>query len=106
MSRGEIERRGATIDERCSAAIDEWRGAAFDERRGAAIDDRRGTTNDERPGAAIDDRRSAIVGLELSLWSPAKSLLPLSLRSGLPLLSLSLSLSLSLRKYFEVKMKV
>ena len=47
----------------------------------------------ERRGAAIDDRHGAIVGLELGLWSPAKSLLPLSLRSGL---SLSLSLSLSL----------
>ena len=52
------------------------------ERLGAAID--------ERCGAAIDDRRGAIVQLELGLWSPAKSLLPLSLRSGL---SLSLSLS-------------
>ena len=55
------------------------------ERCGAAIDERR--------GAAIDDRHGAIVGLELGLWSPAKSLLPLSLRSGL---SLSLSRSLSL----------
>ena len=64
------------------------------ERHGAAIDDWR--------GAAIDDRRGAIVGLELRLWSPAKSLLPLS-----NLLSvLSLSLSLSFRKYFEVKLKV
>ena len=50
---------------------------------------------DERRGATIDDQRGAIVGLELSLWSPAKSLLPLSLRSGLSL-SLSLSRSLSL----------
>ena len=41
------------------------------ERRGVAIDD--------RCDAAIDDRRGVIVGLELSLWSPAKSLLPLSL---------------------------
>ena len=48
----------------------------------------------ERRGAAIDDQRGAIVRLELGLWSPAKSLLPLSLRSGLSLLSLSLSLSL------------
>ena len=39
----------------------------------------------ERRGAVIDDRRGAIVGLELSLWSLAKSLLPLSLRSGLSL---------------------
>ena len=45
----------------------------------------------ERRGSAIDDRHGAIVGLELGLWSPAKSLLPLSLRSGL---SLSFSLSL------------
>ena len=52
----------------------------------------------ERRGAAIEDRHGAIVGLELGLWSTAKSLLPLSLRSGL-------SLSLSLRKYFEVKMR-
>ena len=42
----------------------------------------------ERHGAAIEDRHGAIVGLELGLWSPAKSLLPLFLRSGL---SLSLS---------------
>ena len=47
----------------------------------------------KRRGAAIDNRHGAIVGLELGLWSPARSLLPLSLRSGL---SLSLSLSLSL----------
>ena len=47
------------------------------ERLGAAIDERRGAT--------IDDQRSAIVGLELGLWSPVKSLLPLSLRSGLSL---------------------
>ena len=46
----------------------------------------------ERSGAAIEDRHDAIVGLELGLWSTAKSLLTLSLRSGL---SLSLSLSLS-----------
>ena len=39
----------------------------------------------ERRGAAIDDRCGAIVGLELSLWSSVKSLLPLSLRSGLSL---------------------
>ena len=39
----------------------------------------------ERHGAAIEDRHGAIVGLELGLWSPAKSLLPLSLRSGLSL---------------------
>ena len=49
-------------------------------------------------GAAIDDRHGAIVGLELGLWSPAKSLLPLSLRSGL---SLSLSLSCSLFWFAE-----
>ena len=48
---------------------------------------------DERRGAAIDNQRGAIVRLELGLWSPAKSLLPLSLRSGLSLLSLSLSFS-------------
>ena len=47
----------------------------------------------EQHGAAIDDRRGVIVRLELGLWSPAKSLLPLSLRSGF---SLSLSRSLSL----------
>ena len=41
------------------------------ERRSAAIDERR--------SAAIDDRRGAIVELELGLWSPAKSLLPLPL---------------------------
>ena len=57
----------------------EWRGAAIDEWRNAAIDDWRG----------------AIIRLELGLWSPAKSLLPISLRSGL---SLSLSLSLSLAR--------
>ena len=51
-----------------------------------------GAAIDERRGATIDDRRGAIVGLELSLWSTTKSLLPLSLRCGL---SLSLSLSLS-----------
>ena len=39
----------------------------------------------ERRGAVIDDQRGAIIGLELGLWSPAKSLLPLSLRSGLSL---------------------
>ena len=50
----------------------------------------------ERRGAAIDKRCGAIVGLELGLWSSAKSLLPLSLRSGL---SLSLALSFgSLRR--------
>ena len=49
------------------------------ERRGAAIDEQRGAAIDERHGAAIDDRRGAIVGLELRLWSPAKSLLPLPL---------------------------
>ena len=63
---GEIERCGATIDERRSAAIDDWRGV--------------------------------IVGLELGLWSPAKSLLPLSLRSGF---SLSLSLARSLFWFAE-----
>ena len=68
----------------------------------------------ERRGAAIDNRRGAIVGLELSLWSLAKSLLPLSLQSGLSLsLSLlfawifsfcgSLSLLRVLRKMFEGK---
>ena len=58
--------------------------------------DRRGEI--ERRGAAIDERRGATVGLELGLWSPAKSLLPLSLRSGL---SLSLALSFgSLRRKF------
>ena len=39
----------------------------------------------ERRGAAIDDWHGAIIGLELGLWSPVKSLLPLSLRSGLSL---------------------
>ena len=39
----------------------------------------------EQRGAVIDDQRGAIIGLELGLWSPAKSLLPLSLRSGLSL---------------------
>ena len=39
----------------------------------------------KRREAAIDDRRGAIVRLELGLWSSAKSLLPLSLRSGLSL---------------------
>ena len=48
----------------------------------------------ERRGAAINDWHGAIIGLKLGLWSPTKSLLPLSLRSG-PSLSLSLSLSLS-----------
>ena len=40
----------------------------------------------ERYGAAIDERRGAIVGLELGLWSPAKSLLPLSFSGSLFLL--------------------
>ena len=43
-------------------------------------------------GAVLRSMIGAIVRLELGLWSLAKSLLPLSLRSGL---SLSLSLSLS-----------
>ena len=51
----------------------------------------------KRHGVAIDDQCDPIIGLELGLWSPAKSLLPLSVRS----LSLSLSLSLgSLRRKF------
>ena len=62
------------------------------ERCGAAIDERR--------SAAIDDRRGVIIGLELGLWSPAKSLLPLSLRSGFSL-SLSLSLARSLFWFTE-----
>ena len=63
------------------------------EQRSVAIDERRGAMINERRGATINDRCGAIVGLELRLWSPAKSLLPLSLRSGLSLLSLSLSFS-------------
>ena len=69
----------------------------------------------KRRGAAIDDRRGVIVGLELGLWLPAKSLLPLSLRSGL-----SLSLSPEIlwsenenwihfppqKPYFTVKLKI
>ena len=39
----------------------------------------------EQRSAAIDKQCGAIVGLELGLWLLAKSLLPLSLRSGLSL---------------------
>ena len=52
----------------------------------------------ERRGAAINDWHGAIIGLKLGLWSPTKSLLPLSLRSG-PSLSLSLSLTWNTLKW-------
>ena len=61
----------------------------------------------KRREAAIDDRRGAIVRLELGLWSPAKSLLPLSLRFGLSLsfvhvgFFLSVALSLSFARTTE-----
>ena len=79
---------------------------------------RRDAAIDERHSAAIDDRRGVIVGLELGLWLPAKSLLPLSLRSGLSLLSLSLSPKIlwsenenwihfpPQKPYFTVKLKI
>ena len=79
---GEIERRDRRRDRATRSS-----GAVLRSTSGAI---------DEQDGAAIDDRRGAIVRLELGLWSPAKSLLPLSLRSGLSLFSLPLSLSLSL----------
>ena len=60
-----------------------WDRSGEIERCGASINERRSAAIDERRGATIDDQRSAIVGLELGLWSPANSLLPLSLRSGL-----------------------
>ena len=47
---------------------------------GGEVERRRDRSSEiEWRGAAIDKRRGAIVGLELGLWSPAKSLLPLSL---------------------------
>ena len=62
---------------------------------GGKIEQRRDRSSKiERRGAAINDWHGAIIGLKLGLWSPTKSLLPLSLRSG-PSLSLSCSLSLS-----------
>ena len=78
-SGGEIERRGAAIDERC----------------GATIDDRRGLIIGLELGLWSSDWSSGFAGKVSS-----SSLFG----SGLSLLSLSLSLSLSLRKCFEVKL--
>ena len=60
-----------------------WDRSGEIEQCGASIDERRSAAINERHGATIDDQCGAIVGLELGLWSLAKSLLPLSLRSGL-----------------------
>ena len=82
---------------------------------GAEVERRQDRSGEiEQRSAAIDKQRSAIVGLELGLWLLAKSLLPLSLRSGLSLSFGSLRckfpwLSLSFargRKRFEGKINL
>ena len=79
---GKIKRRRDRATRSSGAVLRSSRGEI--ERRCAAI---------ERRDVAIDERCDAIVGLELRLWSPAKSLLPLSLSPIWALSSLSLSLS-------------
>ena len=78
------------VEARLSGGKIEQRGAAIDEMRRSSIDEMLRSTI----GAVWSSNWSSVYGHQTGAWGlPVKSLLPLSLRTRLSLLSLTLSLS-------------